>query len=199
MTKTFRKIFYIIAFMLLLGAFIYLGNQEYNIEKKQLTDAEKFNLEYPEVSTNNPFKYVDSSEALDILQNKTGYIFMGYSKDIWSQKFAKYLSEVANDKDIETIYYYDLLKDRSEMTKIFKSILEETKDYLVNTDGGDSYLFVPNLFVVKDGIIIYENDESALVKGDIKPDEYWTADKIIEFKNTLYENLNLEGEIYDAI
>ena len=185
--------------MLLLGAFIYLGNQEYNIEKKQLTDAEKFNLEYPEVSTNNPFKYVDSREALDILQNKTGYIFMGYSKDIWSQKFAKYLSEVANDKNIETIYYYDLLKDRSEMTKIFKSILEETKDYLVNTDGGDSYLFVPNLFVVKDGIIIYENDESALVKGDIKPDEYWTADKIIEFKNTLYENLNLEGEIYDAI
>lgn len=199
MKKMIKKILYVVAFIALIGAFIYLGNQEYNTEKKQLSDSERFNNEYPEVSINNPFKYVTGKEVLDIFQNKSGYIFMGYAKDVWSQKYAKYLSEVANDKNIDTIYYYDLLKDRSEMSKIFKSILEETKDYLVNTDGGDSYLFVPNLFVVKDGIIIYENDESALVKGDVTPEEYWTADKIIEFKNTLYENLTLEGAPYGNI
>ena len=77
MKKMIKKILYVVAFIALIGAFIYLGNQEYNTEKKQLSDSERFNNEYPEVSINNPFKYVTGKEVLDIFQNKSSYIFMG--------------------------------------------------------------------------------------------------------------------------
>lgn len=194
MNKTVRKILYIIAFSLAIGAFVYLGNQNYGDEKKVLKDNEKFANEY-NIDINNPFKYVNSKDVLDLLDNGSGFLFLGFSSDEWSKEYAKYLYEIAKDKEIDTLYYYDILKDRSEMTKNFKTILSKLDEYLVKTDAKEAYLFVPKLLVIKDGTIIYENDTTALVKGNITPEEYWTANNIIDFKNELYNNLTLEDQI----
>ncbi len=194
MNKTVRKILYIIAFTLAIGAFIYLGNLEYGDEKKILKDNEKFANEY-NINENNPFIYVNSKEVLELLDNKDGILFLGFSGDEWSREYVKYLYEVARDMNIDEIYYYDILKDRSEMTKNFNSILDKLEEYLVKTDSKEAYLFVPKLLVIKNGVVVFEDDTTALVKGNVNPTTYWTANNIIEFKNKLYNNLgSYEGE-----
>ena len=198
MNKTVRKILYVIAFSLAIGAFVYLGNQNYGDESKELKDNEKFANEY-NIDVNNPFKYVNSKDVLDLLDNGSGFLFLGFSSDDWSKEYAKYLYEIAKDKEIDTIYYYDVLKDRSEMTKNFKAILTKLDEYLVKTDAKEAYLFVPKLLVIKDGTIIYENDTTALVKGNVTPKDYWTANNIIDFKNELYNNLTLEDRLPENI
>ena len=198
MNKTVRKILYIIAFALAIGAFIYLGNMEYGDEKKILKDNERFANEY-NISKDNPFTYVDSRTVLNLLEDGNGFLFLGFSSDEWSKEYAKYLYEVASDMGIEEIYYYDILRDRSEMTKNFTNILNKLEEYLVKTDTKEAYLFVPKLLVIKNGTVIFEDDTTALVKGSITPKDYWTANNIIDFKNRLYENLTLEDKVPEEI
>ncbi len=197
MNKTVRKILYIIAFTLAIGAFIYLGDLEYGDEKKILSDSEKFANEY-NISKENPFIYINSKKVLELLDNGSGYLLIGFSSDDWTKNYVKYLSEVFNDSDIKEVYYYDVLKDRTEMTKNYEKILTKLEDYLVNTDAKESYLFVPKFLVIKDGVVIYENDRTALVKGKITPEEYWTANNILDFKNEISANLMLESEIING-
>ena len=193
MNKTVRKILYIIAFSLAIGAFIYLGNLEYGDEKKILSDSEKFANEY-NISKNNPFVYVNSKKVLELLENGSGYLLIGFSSDEWTKEYVKYLYETVSDLNISEVYYYDVLKDRTEMTKNYEKILTKLENYLVNTDAKESYLFVPKFLVIKDGVIIYENDRTALIKGKITPEGYWTANNILDFKNEISANLILESE-----
>ena len=193
MNKTVRKVLYIIAFSLAIGAFIYLGDLEYGDEKKILSDSEKFSNEY-NISKENPFVYVNSKKVLDLLDGETGYLLIGFSSDDWTKEYVKYLSEVFSDCGISEVYYYDVLKDRTEMTKNYEKILTKLEDYLVNTDTKESYLFVPKFLVIQNGVVVYENDRTALVKGKVTPEEYWTANSILEFKNEISANLVLESE-----
>ena len=50
---------------------------------------------------------------------------------------------------------------------------------------------MPDLTVVKDGVIVAHDDETALVESDQKADSYWTQDKINEFRFKITEYVNL--------
>ena len=114
MNKTVRKILYIIAFALAIGAFIYLGNLEYGDEKKLLSDSEKFANEYS-ISKDNPFVYVNSKKVLDLLEGGTGYLLIGFSSDDWTKEYVKYLSEVFSDANIKEVYFGCSKKDAANI------------------------------------------------------------------------------------
>ena len=44
---------------------------------------------------------------------------MGFSNNEWMQYYVRYLNEAVNEDDIKTIYYYDLLEDRTRKNKNF--------------------------------------------------------------------------------
>ena len=180
MKKYIRFAIYFILFVVLIGAFVYLGKKDFKTDKN-MSDAKKFSIEY-NINENNPFEYVYSNTVLDVLKNKTGIIYMGFSSNDWSKYYVKYLSEVLIDNNIKKVYYYDLLKDRTKYTKNYQEIEEILTDYLYELDNGKIHISTPALVFVKDGKVVYYDDETAIERNNMNPQDYWTDEKILDFK-----------------
>ena len=153
------------------------------------SDNVKFSKEYNEISSNNKFIYKNIEEIIDTINNKTGIVFLGYPECIWCQKYVTYVNEVINSENVNEIYYLNIKYDRSNNTKSYNKLLALLNNYLED-DNGTKQLYVPNLIVVKDGSIIYNNNDTSSIDENITPDDYWTTEKIDSFKNELKEAFN---------
>ena len=182
MKKYVRAVIYFILFTFLIGAFIYLRKKDF--KNNNLPDNERFAIEY-NISNNNHFKYVYGSKALDIIKNKTGIVYLGFSSNDWSKYYIKYLNEVLNDNNIKTIYYYNLQKDRIKYTKYYRELENILSDYLYKLDTGVVRLSTPALVFVKNGKIVYFDDETAVERNNMTPDYYWTNERINTFKSRI--------------
>ena len=100
-----------------------------------------------------------------------------------------------HEDDIKTIYYYDLLEDRTRKNKNFVKIEDIMSSYLKQTDDGKEYLFTPALVFVKNGQIINYDDETSLVSYKTNPESDWTLDQVTNFKNKI--SIYLGEEDYD--
>ncbi len=177
-----KKIFLIIivAVVLLCGAVgVYL--LYYN-----KTDAEKFIIEYPEVGKDNLFVYKTSNEIIEILENGTGVIYFGFPECPWCQSYIPYLNDTAKNVGIKEIYYLNIKEIRSDNTDDYKRIVSLLGDNLLLDENGNHRVYVPDITVVKDGVIIGHNNETSVVsEEDGTPLEYWTEDKVSTLKSEL--------------
>ena len=149
----------------------------------QKTDAERFASEYTTVSKDNVFVYRTGEEIMDILENGTGAVFLGFPSCQWCQAFAGYLSEAANEKGLDVIYYYNIEKDRAENTELYQKLVEYLSAYLQYDDEGKERIYVPNVtFVTGGGIIGNDFQSSKDTDGETDPSAYWTEQRIAEFK-----------------
>lgn len=187
--KYLKYAVYFVLFALLIGAFIYLGEKDFKDEVK-LSDAQKFSLEYESVDKNNMFKYVYGSEAVDIISNKTGIIYLGFSSNDWSKYYIKYLYPILKQNNIKTVYYYDILKDRVKYSKYYRELESLLSDYLYELDNGTVRVSTPALILVKNGKIIYYDDETSIERNNITPDYYWNEERIINFQEKINTYLN---------
>jgi len=80
--------------------------------RKEMSDSEKFALEYPLVGSDNIFTYRNASEAADILEKGRGIVFIGFKECPWCQQYAVYLHDVAREMEVEKIFYCDIKEDR---------------------------------------------------------------------------------------
>ncbi len=121
--KTLMIIFTILVFLLFMGIvyFVYTMSN---------TDAVKFKREYESLNnvqiensdkkhrkisipSNNPFIYKTEDEIVKMMNNKETFIvYFGFNKCPWCRSVLPTLIEVANDYNIETIYYVDILEIR---------------------------------------------------------------------------------------
>lgn len=163
--------------------FIYLGTKDYSVD---IEDNVKFSNEYKDISKNNIYVYAKEHEVLEMLNGKSGIIFMGFSSNIWSHYYADYLNQVALTNGIDKIYYYDFKKDREMNNSTYLNIVKKLSDYLNVTDTGNSDLVAPTILIVKDGEIIYYDAEISTIKGNITPEEYFNDYK----KNLLMANID---------
>lgn len=65
-----------------------------------------------EISENNPIKYSDYDELLDVIENESGIIYLGFPECPWCRSALPILFEVVKDNDINTIYYLNIKNDR---------------------------------------------------------------------------------------
>jgi len=194
MKKYLRAFIYLVLFSILLGAFVYLGKKDF--QKQDITDAERFNQDYPEISVNNKFVYVNSNEVIDLLSNGTGILFIGFPSNEWAQYYVKNFYNVVVKYDVKEIYYYDVLKDRSKNTKRYREIEEILKSHLMKTDEEKEYLFTPALIFIKNGQIVYYDDETSIISSTETPENYWNENNINLFSARM--NLYLNGENYNG-
>jgi hypothetical protein len=180
--KAIRYIIYIILFTFLIGCFIYLGKKDFAPSTANYSDAEKFNLEYNLVPKDNMFVYAHSSDVLDILNGGTGIIYMGFASDEWAQYYTGYLYDAISKSNVKKVYYYDLFMDRMRQTKNYQKIANLLNDYLYDTDNNTKYLFTPAVVFVINGQIIAYDDETAIMKNGISPNDYWTEKNINNFE-----------------
>lgn len=183
MKKVVRKIIYCLLFILLIGAFIYLGKKDFSDMSKQ-SDNVRFAQEYS-INKENPFVYSYGSQIVDVIKNKSGIIYLGFSSNEWCKYYIKYLYDVLRDSDIKKVYYYDILKDRAKNTKHYLELENLLSDYLYKLDNGNIHVLTPALIFVKDGKIVYFDDETSIERNNLTPDLYWTNDKVDAFKSKI--------------
>ena len=183
MKKYVRLCIYLVLFAILIGIFIYLGKKDFSDTSKQ-SDNIKFASEY-NIDKDNPFVYSYGSQVVDIIKNKSGIIYLGFSSNDWCKYYIKYLYDVLKDNNVKKVYYYDLLKDRSKNNKHYMELEELLSDYLYKLDNGNIHVLTPALIIVKDGKIMYFDDETSIERNNLTPDLYWTSDKVEAFKTKI--------------
>lgn len=186
-----KKKVLIIALVLIvvLGLGVFFGVKAY--KEAHMTDAEKFAKEYTDVSEDNVFVYRDIDEIIQIMEEGTGVVFLGFPECDWCQAYVKYLDEVAKEMEIEEVYYYNIKEDREENTKEYQKVVELLEERLQNDDEGNKRVYVPNVSFHADGKLVGNNCETSLdTKGLDDPEEYWTKEEVEELKASLTKYMN---------
>ena len=173
----------------IVGAFlIYKKFEHVNYNQKEI---DKFVSEYTLLEENHVFKIINIDESINILNNKTGILFFCNPGSDWCQHYAKILDDIAVENQIETIYYVDIKDDRHINSNKYRKIVTIMQDHLDSDDTGNKRLSMPNLTFVKDGKIIANDNRTSLVSSDTTPEEYWTRENILTFKNNIIESILL--------
>ena len=190
MKRTVRNIIYAVLGVLMIIAFIYLGTREYETPEVVLSDNEIMHNNFNLVPLDNNYKVLKNTEVSKFLSNETGVLLLCMKESEWCNYYASLVYEVSVELGFETIYYFDILNDRNENSYYYQKIITSTKDYLTKNDLGDYIVNVPDIYVINNGIILGHNDETSWTYGNVTPKEYWTEEKIAEFKETMRELLS---------
>ncbi len=166
-----QMVSYIIITIIILILFIIIGKTDY--KKKDISDNEKFSNLYNLVDKNNIYKIARSSEVLEIVDNKSGVILMGFPTNKWTNYYAKLLNDVAKEVGLKEILYYDFLQDREENNGTYETIVNRLKAYVTVDDEGSMDIYAPTVIVVKNGEVIGYFNDTAIMQGITKPEIYY--------------------------
>lgn len=159
------------------------------IKKDNNTDNIKFSKEYTSVSRDNVFVYRSKDEIINILEHGTGIVYFGYPECPWCMAYVPLLNEIAKNEGIEKIYYYNIREDRKNNTEFYQKVVSILNDYLNYDEEGKKRIFVPNVTFVKEGKIIFNDNETSLI-SEGTPSEYWTEEKKTLFNEKFRKNIN---------
>lgn len=171
-----------VLFLLLIGLVLITGC---SVKKTDdLSSAERFAIEYS-ISKDNPFEYVTIDQVLDILENKSGIIFFGNSDCEWCVASVKILNQALTYKNVDKVYYYNPKNIREKNTEKYKKLIELLGDNLEKDENGEAYLYLPDVYFVKNGKIIGHNNDTATMSGTV--DEAMNDKNKKELKNKYLE------------
>lgn len=159
------------------------------IKKDNNTDNIKFSKEYTSVSKDNIFVYRSKEEIINILEHGTGIVYLGFPECPWCMAYVPLLNEIAKNEGIEKIYYYNIREDRKNNTEFYQKVVSILNDYLNYDEEGKKRIFVPNVTFVKEGKIIFNDNETSLI-SEGTPSEYWTEEKKTLFNEKFRKNIN---------
>lgn len=145
---------------------------------KSIPDNERFYKEYTSVPVDNVYKYVKTSEVLELFKSEQAIVLFGFKDCKWCQSYAPILNEVAKENGVETIYYCDIKEDRTNKTEEYNKLVELLKDYLYEDDNNEKRIYVPDVYFIKDGKIVGHNNDTSLIEGMATEDYY--SDKATE-------------------
>lgn len=163
------------------------------------TDAIKFKKEYESlngeeassekvykeisISKNNPVKYATYDELIDVIENGTGVIYLGFPGCPWCRTALPVLFDVLEKNNVKTLYYLNILNERDsyvvvdgELTyqldddgneikgtegyhKLLEALDENLTDYIISYEGetyetGEKRIYAPTVIFVRNGKVI---------------------------------------------
>jgi len=165
-----------------------------------------------EIPSDNPIRYVSALEAVDIIQNQTGVIYLGANWCPWCRNAVEVLIEAAKDKGLDTIYYVDMDKLRNvwevqdgklvktqqeqegyyDLLKALDPILGE-KTYSLTSKGKtydtkEKRIYMPLVVFLKDGKILDTHSSTVSLNSDQTKYSKLTEEQHDELKK-IYESL----------
>ncbi len=152
------------------------------LKKDSISFSEEYNI-----SKNNMFVYATADEVIDILKKGTGIIYFGFPECPWCQAAIKMFYEVASKKNVEKVYYLNIKEMRNQNTKEYQDIVTLISDYLYKDSQDQKRIFVPDFYFVKDGKVLYHNNDMSTNSGDIE--EYLTDEVKEEIKGKYLEGI----------
>lgn len=153
------------------------------IDRLSETDASRFSDQYSLVESDNVFVFKTAEETKKILENGTGVVFLGFPECPWCQAYAKLLNDIAKEKGIKEVYYYNIHDDRENETDAYKKFVEILSDYLQYDNVGEKRIYVPNTTFVVEGEIVGNDWETSKDTLELKdPEDYWTEERVEAWK-----------------
>ena len=112
--------------------------EEYEMLNETINDN---NLKYPTVtlSDDNPFVYRSESEIIDILNNKTGVIYFGFSSCPWCRSVLPILEDAAREVGLAQVFYLDIQNIRDVLE------LDENDKVVTSKEGSNGYYQIVEL------------------------------------------------------
>lgn len=109
------------------------------------------NVDIPE---QNPIQYINIDEFVDILNNKSGIVFLSSPTCPYCRASISSLLKAAKELKMTTIYYYDISKDENETDS--ENEIQELKRYGIITENeeGKNAWKIPQLLNIKDKKIV---------------------------------------------
>ena len=162
----------------------------------QMSDSERFALEYPLVGNDNIFVYRNADETADILAKGRGIVFIGFEECPWCQLYAVFLHDVAHEMEIDKIYYCDIREDRESNSESYQRIVGILAGRLQYDDEGRPRVFVPDVSIVSRGRIITRDFETSLdTLGYNTPQEYWNDERVNALKERIRAGVRILKQI----
>lgn len=188
-----------IIIVILTATIIFLLVKENEIKESKQSDAEKFAEEYHLEDKDNVFVYTDIDKIIEILKEGTGVVYLGFPECKWCCQYVVYLNEVAKERHVSKIYYYNIRQDREDNTKEYQEIIEILKDYLEKDEDGNPRIYVPSVTFMSNGKILgYDDETSYDTKGFSDPSDYWTKEKVKDLKKRLNSYLDKSNICYEC-
>lgn len=109
------------------------------------------NVDIPE---QNPIQYINIDEFVDILNNKSGIVFLSSPTCPYCRASISSLLKASKELKMTTIYYYDISKDENETDS--ENEIQELKRYGIITENeeGKNAWKIPQLLNIKDKKIV---------------------------------------------
>lgn len=222
--KEDRFVLIIIFVVLIVGGFLFYLDKDsvkFKREYESLNDTirEEDGARYNNVSidSNNPIKYIDSEEALSILDSDKAIIYVGANWCPWCRNAVPVLFDVAKDYNVKKIYYLNLDEEKSDYEikneklvqtnkgtegyyKLLNKLEDHLQDYVLTDEIGGQYntgekrIFMPTVITVKDGKVI------STYTGTVTLDENQTKySKMTESQKEILYNIydQMFKQVYD--
>lgn len=187
---TFYRIIFIIIFS---GVFMQCNSKGI---QKEISDSDRFAIEYPLIGSDNIFIYKNADEAADILENGRGIVFFGFNECSWCQYYAVFLHDIVREMEIDKIYYCDIKEDRDNYSESYQRIVNILSGHLQYDDEGRQRIFVPDVCVVSRGRIILHDFETSMdTLGINTPQEYWNDERVNSLKERLRGGINILNQL----
>ena len=160
------------------------------------TDAIRFSSEYSKVKKDNVYKYSTYSNVMDTLKNKTGIIYLGFPSCALCKEITPILNDVAKEKGIKEILYYNFKDMRDNNTTEYQELADKLSDYIKtdDDDDGNKRIQAPTVIFVNKGNVVavqidtINSDSEEIMtdeeKSTLKQNFESLVDKMITFETT---------------
>ena len=207
--------FAIIIIIILISVVTVDNNKVTNDEKKFKEEYESLNgktnqvtnKKYPtvEIDIQNNVKYIDSRQAIKILEKKTGIIYFGFAECPWCRNMIEPFLEAIEEENIEKFYYCDALSIRDEKKlnengevetvkegdknyyKILQLLGDKADKYEGLNDDSIKRLYFPTVVFVKDGEIV--DTHTSTIDSQENPYKKLTKKEQKKLKNIYKEKI----------
>jgi hypothetical protein len=181
-----RKIIYLFLFALIIGAFVYLGNKYENKRDNHILVISDY---YKDVEKDK-FEVIRGARLINLLKSGNNLIFIGSSQYEYSIKYMELINEVVKEINVDKVYYYDIVNDKSQLNSNYYEIVEALSGSLTTSDSTKNNLVAPSFYILNDGEVKYYNTQTAVMKNTDNVDKYWTEEKELLFRSEIITAIN---------
>lgn len=153
-----KRIIIILIFALVLTGITLYVNSKDNFRFKLKYEIANYN-EYSNgkkikvsIPLDNKIKYVNDKELLKLFKKGTGIIYFGYPTCPWCRNSVPILIDTCLKNGIDIIYYVDV--HETNLNSIRSELYDILGPNLRSNDEGEKILAVPDVYVIKNGIIM---------------------------------------------
>ena len=172
-----RKIIYLLMFALVIFGFVYLSNKYENKDTE-----EKYITDYYKDLKSEKYEVINGTQMINYVKRGKNIIIIGSETSEWSKKLMTIVDPIFDTFGIDKVYYYDINNDKAQKNSNYYKIKELLKGSLTTTDGSNSNLLAPSIYIVDNGKVLYYNTDTVAMKNTIEIDEYWNEENLIKFQ-----------------